>query len=68
MPAGGHVLVTGFEPFGGDTANPSQEVAKGLDGRRVRDAVVRALVLPVQHEEARARCSPPSASPGCALS
>jgi len=63
MPAGGHVLVTGFEPFGGDTANPSQEVAKALDGRRVRDAAVRAMVLPVQHEEARALLLPALADP-----
>jgi pyroglutamyl-peptidase len=55
---GGHVLVTGFEPFSGDTANPSQEVAKALDGRRVGDAVIRALILPVQHEEARAALLP----------
>jgi pyroglutamyl-peptidase len=59
----GHVLVTGFEPFGGDTANPSQEVAKALDGRRVGDAVIRALVLPVQHEEARAALLPALADP-----
>jgi pyrrolidone-carboxylate peptidase len=26
------ILVTGFEPFGGDTANPSQELAKAVDG------------------------------------
>jgi pyroglutamyl-peptidase len=54
----GHVLVTGFEPFGGDTANPSQEVAKALDGRRVGNAVIRGLILPVQHEEARAALEP----------
>jgi len=64
MPIGGHVLVTGFEPFGGDTANPSREVAKALDGRRVRDAAVRAVVLPVQHEEARAALLPALAEPG----
>jgi pyroglutamyl-peptidase len=64
MATGGHVLVTGFEPFGGDTANPSQEVAKALDGRRVRDAVMRAMILPVQHEEARAALLPALAEPG----
>lgn len=56
--AGSHVLVTGFEPFGVATANPAQEVAKALDGRRVGDAVIRGLVLPVQHEEARAALLP----------
>jgi pyroglutamyl-peptidase len=64
MAGGGHVLVTGFEPFGGDTANPSQEVAKALDGRAVGDSVIRALVLPVQHEEARAALEPALAAPG----
>ena len=64
MATGGHVLITGFEPFGGDTANPSQEVAKELDGRRVRDTVVRALLLPVQHEEARAAPLPALGEPG----
>ena len=28
-----HLLLTGFEPFDGDTVNPSGEVAKQLDGR-----------------------------------
>ncbi|MET0851328.1 MAG: hypothetical protein ABW020_09390, partial [Candidatus Rokuibacteriota bacterium] len=39
-----HVLLTGFEPFGGDTLNPSQEIAKTLDGRTAGGLVVRALV------------------------
>jgi len=49
-----HILVTGFEPFGTDTLNPSQEVAKAMDGRRFGGVVTRALVLPVEHEAARA--------------
>jgi pyroglutamyl-peptidase len=53
-----HILVTGFEPFGGDTANPSQEVAKAVAGRALRDCTVRSLVLPVQHEAARDAVSP----------
>jgi pyroglutamyl-peptidase len=64
MAEGGHVLVTGFEPFASDTANPSQEVAKALDGRRVGDAVIRGLVLPVQHEDARAELVPALGAPG----
>ena len=27
------VLITGFEPFGGETVNPSWEVVKQLDSR-----------------------------------
>jgi pyroglutamyl-peptidase len=51
------VLVTGFEAFGGDGANPSLEVAKALDGRVVGEAVVRSAVLPVHHADAAPRVS-----------
>ena len=40
-------LVTGFEPFGGDASNPSAEVARRLDGRRVGGVPVIGRVLPV---------------------
>jgi len=53
-----HFLLTGFEPFDGDSVNPSGEVAKQLDGRVIGDAVVRSVILPVQHEAARARVAP----------
>jgi pyroglutamyl-peptidase len=43
------VLVTGFEPFDGASVNPSAEVAKRLDGRRLGGAEIRAAVLPVHH-------------------
>jgi pyroglutamyl-peptidase len=49
------LLVTGFEPFAGQTANPAEEVAKALDGRAVGGAVVRSAVLPVHHAEAGPR-------------
>jgi pyroglutamyl-peptidase len=49
------ILVTGFEPFGGDTANPSQEIAKALDGRTLDGCAVRGAVLPVEHGAARVR-------------
>jgi pyroglutamyl-peptidase len=45
----GVILVTGFEPFDGLVANPSEDVAKALDGRAVGGAVVRSAVLPVAH-------------------
>jgi len=44
-----HFLLTGFEPFDGNSVNPSGEVAKQLDGRVIGDAVVRSVILPVQH-------------------
>ena len=46
------ILVTGFEPFGGHPSNPSEEIAKAVDGRVVGGQVVRAAVLPVHHVEA----------------
>ena len=49
------ILVTGFEPFAGHGANPSQDVAKALDGRVVAGAIVASAVLPVDHAEAGPR-------------
>jgi pyroglutamyl-peptidase len=49
------ILVTGFEPFGGYPSNPSEEIAKAVDGRRIGGHGVRAAILPVHHlETARA--------------
>lgn len=59
-----HLLLTGFEAFDGDAVNPSGEVAKQLDGRVIGDCVVRSLILPVQHEAARAAVAPRLAAPG----
>ena len=46
------ILVTGYEPFGSHTVNPSQELAKALDGRRIGSCAVASAVLPVHHLEA----------------
>ena len=59
-----HLLLTGFEPFDGDGVNPSGEVAKQLDGRVIGDCAVRGLILPVQHEAARAMVAPLLEAPG----
>lgn len=40
------VLVTGFEPFGGECVNPSWEVAQALQGEVVGPARVRGVQLP----------------------
>jgi pyroglutamyl-peptidase len=40
------VLVTGFDPFAGDTLNPSGEVARALDGAVIESARVVGHVLP----------------------
>jgi len=41
------VLVTGFEPFGSYTTNPSQVVAETLNGSTLTDAEIIGIVLPV---------------------
>ena len=46
------ILVTGFEPFGASTMNPSQDLAKSLDGRRIGNCAIAGAVLPVHHLEA----------------
>ncbi|MEJ5068380.1 pyroglutamyl-peptidase I [Enterobacter sp. MYb186] len=40
------VLITGFEPFGGETLNPSWEVVKQLDGMIIDNCRVVARQLP----------------------
>jgi len=40
------VLVTGFEPFGGDAINPSAEIARNLP-RHAADARLTTAILPV---------------------
>lgn len=49
------ILITGFEPFGGDTVNPSWEVARALHGRRIGGGEVRACRLPVTFRDAPQR-------------
>jgi len=41
------ILVTGFEPFGGETSNPSWDAVQQLDGWQPdNETIVRALQLP----------------------
>jgi pyroglutamyl-peptidase len=47
------ILVTGFEPFGPHAINPSEALAKAMDGRRFGSCVVRSATLPVHHRDAR---------------
>ncbi len=46
------LLLTGFEPFGGDGRNPAGEIAAGLDGTVAGGCRVRGLVVPVAAEAA----------------
>ena len=43
-----NLLLTGFEPFGGDAVNPSEQVARSLDGRTINSVTVHSEVLPVE--------------------
>ena len=42
------VLITGFEPFGGDKINPSEMVARNLEGRMISGRSIAVRVLPVE--------------------
>lgn len=42
------VLITGFEPFGGESENPSHQIALELAGRTIVDRFVVAEILPCQ--------------------
>jgi len=44
------ILVTGFEPFGGETVNASWEAAQKLEGWRHSDTVAVARLLPCAYE------------------
>ncbi|MBA8889082.1 pyroglutamyl-peptidase [Dokdonella fugitiva] len=41
------VLLTGFEPFGGEVVNPSQDIVRALDGATIAGHRVVGHVLPV---------------------
>jgi pyroglutamyl-peptidase len=46
------ILLTGFEPFGGESINPSWEIARALDGQEILGARVVARCLPCVFGEA----------------
>jgi pyrrolidone-carboxylate peptidase len=41
------VLLLGFEPFGGDTVNPSQQVLNAFVGRKIAGHRIETALLPV---------------------
>ena len=45
-----NLLVTGFEPFGGDALNPSMTLAQALDGSHLAGHTVRGAVLPCRFD------------------
>jgi pyroglutamyl-peptidase len=42
-----NILLTGFEPFGGSSFNPSEQVVNSLSGQRVDGLEVTGCILPV---------------------
>ena len=51
VPAGENViLLTGFEPFGGDKVNSSWEAIKNLDGQTFRSHTIKSRLLPVTYQ------------------
>ncbi|MDX7987414.1 pyroglutamyl-peptidase I [Xenorhabdus sp. 12] len=40
------ILITGFEPFGGEAFNPSWEAIKSLQGYQIADAKIETCLLP----------------------
>lgn len=46
------LLLTGFEPFGGEKVNPSWEIARSLDGEEIGGHLVVARRLPVVWNQA----------------
>jgi pyroglutamyl-peptidase len=52
------ILVAGFEPFGDHHANPSEQLAKAVDGRSIGDCAVRGVILPVDGRTAFVRLAP----------
>ena len=47
--------MTGFEPFGAHSVNPTEGLAKAVDGRRVGNFAVMGVVLPVHHADTASR-------------
>lgn len=46
------ILVTGFEPFGGSKHNPSEQVARALEGEKIGSAEICTAILPVDTDRA----------------
>ena len=45
------ILLTGFEPFGGEKVNPSMKIVKRLSKRHFQNIHIKALILPVSYEK-----------------
>ncbi|HTX78317.1 MAG TPA: pyroglutamyl-peptidase I [Longilinea sp.] len=52
MPSSKPFLLTGFEPFGGSSINPSEQVTHALDGEIIAGLKVAGAILPVDQQRA----------------
>jgi pyroglutamyl-peptidase len=43
-----NLLLTGFEPFGGDAVNPSEQIVRLLGGQTLHGVTLQSAVLPVE--------------------
>jgi pyroglutamyl-peptidase len=50
-----HVLLTGFEPFGPHSVNPSELLVRSLDGRIIGGRLIHGRILPVESSTLRGR-------------
>ncbi|MBV9269790.1 MAG: pyroglutamyl-peptidase I [Candidatus Eremiobacteraeota bacterium] len=50
-----HVLITAFEPFGGEKVNPSEMVARSLEGRLIAGRLIVTRVFAVETRNVRER-------------
>jgi hypothetical protein len=41
------LLLTGFEPFGGASINPSEQVVQSLNGKLIQGLEIAGCILPV---------------------
>jgi pyroglutamyl-peptidase len=53
--SGKTILLTGFEPYGGGTLNPSTELVNNFDGRSMGDHLVVGRTLPVSQRDLASR-------------
>lgn len=44
------LLLTGFEPFGGSDTNPSEQVARAVDGQQAGAFTIQTAILPVDRQ------------------
>ena len=47
------IILSGFEPFGGEKINPSWETIKKFSGEQIKNYEIKTILLPVAYKRAR---------------